>query len=184
MKKLASKRAFTLIELLVAMSIIGIILTGVSTLNFSRIWNQQKLETFTNKIISNIETVRNNALIWKWTTSDLDIPPAWRVIIPAWTDTEVEVSYSWATWSPLVEYNININNDFQIQDLQCSNLSQTNTGAITWNWEIIITWAELYIPTSICPLPNNQLLQFTTSYKWLSRQVSINTVSWLIEIKK
>ncbi|USN58466.1 MAG: prepilin-type N-terminal cleavage/methylation domain-containing protein [Candidatus Peribacteria bacterium] len=59
------RRGFTLIEILVAISIISILSIGASQVNWSRISEAQKIDSYRGDIKTAIEEVRNNALIGK-----------------------------------------------------------------------------------------------------------------------
>ena len=58
-----NNNAFTIIELLVAIVIVIIITLSGSNIAFRAISDKQNLEISTNKIISEIERIRNNSLI-------------------------------------------------------------------------------------------------------------------------
>ena len=59
----------TLIELTVVIAIFWIIIVWLSRINYNTNINKQKFEDFNNQIVTNIETVRNNAINWKWVLS-------------------------------------------------------------------------------------------------------------------
>lgn len=77
------KSAFTLIELMIVIVLIGIIFLMFGNMNLNYMWDKQKAEQFANKIISEIETVRNNALVGRaikvW--NEYKIPNHWSIII-------------------------------------------------------------------------------------------------------
>lgn len=76
MKKI--KKGFTLIELMIVIAMIGIIFVWMRNINFNYMSDRQKAEQFANKIISQIETARNNAMIGRSVTD----PDTWEKIIP------------------------------------------------------------------------------------------------------
>jgi len=49
---------------MVAIAIIGIIALWATSFNFNKVSNGEKLKIFNNNIVSNIETIRNNSLMW------------------------------------------------------------------------------------------------------------------------
>lgn len=55
--------AFTLIELLLVIALIVIMTLGGMSLNFNTLTDEQNLNIFTNKIKTNFEEIRNNALL-------------------------------------------------------------------------------------------------------------------------
>jgi len=71
--------AFTLIELLVVISIITILALWISQISFTTMWDKQKLDTTVARIVSNIETVRWNALMWKWIWDQLTVPESYQI---------------------------------------------------------------------------------------------------------
>jgi len=58
------KKAFTLIELLVWISVMSIIILWVTSIDYNRLSQDQKLDIFTNDVKSNFERIRNNSLAW------------------------------------------------------------------------------------------------------------------------
>ncbi len=77
------KKAFTLIEIMLVLVIIWLILVAFSSISLYNLSDKQKWEILTNQIISQIETTRNNALIWKVMNNN---------IVKSW---KVELSSSW-----------------------------------------------------------------------------------------
>ena len=69
-----NNNAFTIVELLVAIVVVIIITLSWSNIAFRAISDKQNLEISTNKIISEIERVRNNSLIWKGIWTNLEVP--------------------------------------------------------------------------------------------------------------
>ncbi|MBB1564907.1 hypothetical protein HG430_002600 [Candidatus Gracilibacteria bacterium] len=59
------KNAFTIIELVVVITLIIIIVFGLNSLNFGKLSDLQKSDIFSNKIIGELENVRNDALVGK-----------------------------------------------------------------------------------------------------------------------
>lgn len=60
-----NKNAFTLVELMVIIVLIIIIILWIKSINFNKLSNEQKSEIFANRIISIIETFRDEDLTWK-----------------------------------------------------------------------------------------------------------------------
>lgn len=60
-----SKKWFTLVELLVVIALIMIILLWMNSWNFNKLSNEQRAEKFANRIISEIEELRDNMISWK-----------------------------------------------------------------------------------------------------------------------
>ena len=85
-------KAFTLIEILVAIALLAIIWLWFANYNFSSMWDRQTLESFTNKIISNFETLRTNALVWKWAWENFVAPEYREISFSTWNNW-FETSY-------------------------------------------------------------------------------------------
>ena len=60
-----NKKAFTLIELVIVLALIGLFLLFTNPFNFNILSNEQKSEIFANKIISTLETSRDEAITGK-----------------------------------------------------------------------------------------------------------------------
>jgi len=167
-------KAFTIVELLIAIAIIWIIVIWVSNLNFSNISDKQRMDSFYYKIKSEIETVKNNSLIWKAIDSSMTVPKEWKIDFASGS-TNINISYSWATW---INYkNINIEKLYKIKGIKCS---PSNSILATWNtWSLIINWINLSL--SWCSSPNDKTLIITTWYKEFEKKLEINTVSWVLK---
>ncbi|MCH2189067.1 prepilin-type N-terminal cleavage/methylation domain-containing protein, partial [Candidatus Gracilibacteria bacterium] len=59
------KTGFTLVEILVAISVLAIIILGVSNIQLKSISDGQRVESFAYRIVNHYELIRNNALIGK-----------------------------------------------------------------------------------------------------------------------
>lgn len=182
MKK--NKNWFTLMELIVVIAIIWVLTIWASRISFNSQIDNQNLEMFTNSIFSNIETIRNNSLLWKWmwTWTTMIYPEKWVVNISKTWSWKIENFYqSWWISYNYKEININFINDFsKISEIKCRD--------INWNWyEIInnidIEFSGKNITLSWCTYPNDKLLELTTNYKSFSKTIKLSKVTWLIEKK-
>ncbi len=167
------KKAFTLIELLVVIAIIWIIILWASSLNFNAMSDKQKSNWFFYKIKTNIETIQNNALIWKailvW--GDLEVPKKWRIDFNnSWSGKIV--SYYSIDWINFVEYNKILPKQFY-EIIVKNNSLQLNT-----TWSILIVWWNLSL-TWITS--SRKELEIKTRYKNFEKIFTINTISWVIE---
>lgn len=182
MKKNLSKKVggFTLIELMVAISLIAIVVIWWYNLDFNRLSWRQRLEIFSNKVISNIETIRNNALLWKWAWINLDIPPEWKIDISSANSWSLSVSFlSWATWYSFPENSLITNRPYQIDNIQCVSLNHTNTWSfLGWTWTIIVSKWDLSL--SWCSDSNNKIIKFDTIFTKDDFTIEVNTLNWLI----
>lgn len=172
---------FTLIELMVVITIIWILALWISNVNFRAMSDGQKLKTYTNNIINNIETIRNNALMWKWVTSDLIVPPSWKIDFGFSWSWSISTFYSWATWVPYSEFDTNFSDYYSIDSIRCLTLDWTEDNNLSV-WEV---WS-VYIKQNILDLSwdcldTSKILEITTAYKWFTNKFSVNTVNWLVE---
>ena len=176
---------------MVVIALISIIILGATRVDFNRSSNQQKLAIFTNEIVSKIETVRNNALIWKGIGIDVETPDQWRIIIWNTSPGSIETSYyTWGSWTNSDEYSVNPDSFYEITDLNCISLDNNITEAAAGNRALYIDGNELALsefnttptPPSTCSNNGFKILEFTTSYRNLTKTVRINTLSWLIEV--
>ena len=172
---------FTLIELMVVIALIAMIILGATRIDFNRSSNQQKLAIFTGDIVSKIETVRNNALIGKWIWTDVETPESWDLIISDTSSWSLETRYSlWGRTIDSEEYSVTPDNFYSIWNLRCIQLDGTTSEIISPDATITIDGSNMIL--SWCSNDNFKILEFTTSYRQWNQSVSINTLSWLVEV--
>ena len=175
---------FTLIELLVVIAIISILALWINSINWNSLSDRQKISIFNNKIMSNIESIRNNALVWRWVWNSLLVPKKWKIDFSPAPNSWVKVSYLneedyWISYNSL---NIFPKKFYSIKSLKCldlrENLSQTwEILSQTWTIEIQSGKMSLFW----CPSKYHKKLKIVSGYKWFEESFSINVVSWLIE---
>lgn len=185
-----NKNAFSLIELVVVIGLITFIALTATSLNFQWLSDKQKLEIFSNRIITQIEAIRNDALVWKnlyditkkiW-FEDIE---QWEIAINKTTATlEVTAYPRQKDISEVKEPRIVTTNKAsaweKIEALKCN-----------WAWweksidsaKIVFEWTKTAkVIWEDCN--ENSILQFELSYskeKWI---IEFDPVSWLVEIKK
>ena len=185
-----NKNAFSLIELVVVIGLITFIALTATSLNFQWLSDKQKLEIFSNRIITQIEAIRNDALVWKnlydktkkiW-FEDIE---QWEIAINKTTATlEVTAYPKQKDISEVKEPRIVTTNKVstweKIEALKCN-----------WAWweksidsvKIVFEWTKTAkVIWEDCN--ENSILQFELSYskeKWI---IEFDPVSWLVEIKK
>ena len=185
-----NKNAFSLIELVVVIGLITFIALTATSLNFQWLSDKQKLEIFSNRIITQIEAIRNDALVWKnlyditkkiW-FEDIE---QWEIAINKTTATlEVTAYPRQKDISEVKEPRIVTTNKAsaweKIEALKCN-----------WAWweksidsaKIVFEWTKTAkVIWEDCN--ENSILQFELSYskeKWI---IEFDPVSWLIETKK
>ena len=140
---------FTLIELMVWIAIVSILLLWVSNINFNTITNQEKLRDFNNWIITNIETVRNYALLWKWESVSTIIPESWHIdIAKVWSWWYMSTSYNsgWTLYSS-PQFYINFTWWYIIESIRCLEYDNTEIHLFDettdWIWSLIFKWGNI-----------------------------------------
>ena len=171
---------FTLIELMVVIAIIWILAIWATKFNFNKLSNSEKLKNFNSSIVSNIEYIRNNALMWRSVNASLFVPGYWRIDFSKSWSWKMLVSYSGWTYP---ERNIIFTWGYYINSINCFKIDKTPLGTsltgtlfISWN---TITWSW----AGSCNTPNNKIIEIITWYREFTWSILINTVSWLIEKK-
>lgn len=170
---------FTLIELMVWISIITIIIIASSKIDFNKMSDRQKANIFASNIRSDIETVKNYALIWKWIGTGLTVPDEWKISISTNNSWTLETSYL-SLWvrNRLDEYSINWDTFNKIKELSCEKLDWSSVlamtgGTIIFNsWNMTLTW---------CTNNIHKIINIKTSYKNFENNLSLNTVNWVIK---
>ena len=177
-----NKNAFSLIELVVVIGLITFIALTATSLNFQWLSDKQKLEIFSNRIITQIEAIRNDALVWKNWFEDIE---QWEIAINKTTATlEITAYPRQKDISEVKEPRIVTTNKAsvweKIEALKCN-----------WAWweksidsaKIVFEWTKTAkVIWEDCN--ENSILQFELSYskeKWI---IEFDPVSWLIETKK
>lgn len=176
-----NKKWFTLVELLVWMALIIILFMWITTISFKASSDKQKLEIFWNKIISKIETVRSNDLIWRW------IIQSWVLVNPDSWKIELSLSWSWNIksyyydWTTYVEHDeVVFENLYNINRIVCEhpvNESQILTIAQTWaiifeKWKYSIWWDCLANSTEL-----SINIQFSSGVS----EITFNAINWLLK---
>ena len=180
MKKNKILTAFTLIELMVIIVIIWILIVGWSQINLNTITDKNKIEIFTNSIISQFETIRNDTLLWKWVDSNVWVPDAWKITFDtSWTGT-IKPSYLSGSWINYPSKNIIPDDFYSISDINCLDISKNfvSSGSIT---EVHIQWNNFTLSGDCTSA--EKILEFTTNFRNESKVVQINTLNWLIEVQ-
>lgn len=183
MQKINNK-GFTLIELLVVIAIITIMTIWASSMNFNTTSDKQNLDRHMIKIVSYIETIRNNALLGKWIWVNLEVPNSYKIdfSLNDWWKTQWYYTDSWSiehvldfmtpptfSWSTL-EY---------IKNIECVKLNW-DADALSTTWSILITWSNLQL--GWCPEDSHKILQLNITRKAETESIQINTVTWLIKV--
>lgn len=181
---------FTLIELLVVITIIWIMALWISSISFNFTSNREKLRDFNYKITSNIESIRNNSLIWKWVGPSLIVPNSWQIdFIKTWTWGKILTYYkTGASLTAYPEYDIEFQKWYSFDSIRCLQLDwvvlETFSWATSWTGHLYIKWSSIFWSWSaFCNNINTRILEINTRYIGFTWSILINTVSWMIEKK-
>ncbi len=185
-----NKNAFSLIELVVVIGLITFIALTATSLNFQWLSDKQKLEIFSNRIITQIEAIRNDALVWKNlydTTKKI-----WFEDIEQW---EIEINKTTATLEvtayPKQKDISEVKEPRIVTTNKVSTWEKIEALKCNWAWweksidsvKIVFEWTKTAkVIWEDCN--ENSILQFELSYskeKWI---IEFDPVSWLVEIKK
>ena len=183
MKKLLDKpKAFTLIEILVVITILSIIAFATGNFNFERLWNSENSKILQNKVINQIESARNKALLGKWVDNSWTLvnPESWSVILTSTSTTttpptqgkiEVEYKISWILTS----------NNYYTYNFQTTPLEEIKIKCWgnTKNSEII-TFTGNEIKATHC---ENNPIEITTSYQNIENTFKFDPVSGVVTRK-
>jgi len=169
-----TKRAFTLSEVLVVIAIIWILALVGTRLDFSRISIKQEINTKVIEIESIVTEVRNNALIWKWFGTPVEIPTDWDIIVENNTSSgSIEVYASGALYKSWV-----VPENMAIQDILCQNFNGTSQSVASAT--LSFTGSELDITNWCNPSNNHKILSIIYGQTSLTWSISVNTTTGVI----
>lgn len=170
--------AFTVMELLVVITIIITIVIWASNINFNSSTNKQKLEIFTNKIISKIETIRTNDLVWKaeinWT--ELKVPERWILEVSNQNYWKL-VTKTEKNWIIKIVDELEIEEWYSIKEVSCSTNDWTFNTTDKWiiifeKWQYKLDWVN-------CNSGENKI-KIKTKFLANESNIYFDIVNWLI----
>jgi len=175
-----TKKAFTLIELVTAIAIIAIVGISFTRINFARLSSEQKLDIFTNEIITHIETARDFSLTGKGIGGWIVTPDEWIMEITTSWSGRILTTYSWSINGIYNDLSWATQNGYELKSIRCEKLDSTNealtsTGTITIRgWDMSLTG---------CSDNFFRKLLITTTYRWADNLIEVNTLNNVIEQK-
>lgn len=181
MKK--NKKWLTLIEILVVVALIWILAVGLSKINFNPLMDKQKSLAFSDEIINNIESLRNNSLYWKWVGSgSFTHPTKWviSVLTGSWQDNFQAKYTTWAWLQIDDNYRVNFIPHAEINKMVCYNTTKTLSWS-TNSLDIEISWSTISL--SGCTF-SWTIAEISAKYKQFEQSIWINTISGVIEKKE
>ncbi|MDD3145645.1 MAG: prepilin-type N-terminal cleavage/methylation domain-containing protein [Candidatus Gracilibacteria bacterium] len=176
---------FTIIELLVAIAIVVTIVIGSNNISFKYVSDKQNLEIFTNKVISEIERIRNNSLIGKGIGTNLDVPEKWKIEFNSgWNGTSsgniVSSYYDGTSW--INENNLKMDKLIEIKKVKCidvngviSSLTSSQTGAILFEGGKYSLTGSVFCPS------NYSNIEIETMSKLFTGSINFDIVTGLIK---
>jgi len=188
-------KGFTLTELLIVVALISIMTIWAMNMNFD-ISDREKLAMFDNEIMTQIEEVRDFALIWKWITDswNLVIPDRWKVTLSPWfwankwkVTSEYFLTNAWA-WTIYKEYDVQ--DPFVIEKLTCRQLNNTDTynDLPSVNDDVVLTfkWQDISVTSTNldCQDEIKEVILGTDIQKLSQWKIIINRLSWVIQREK
>ena len=176
-----NKNAFTLIELLLVIFLIIMWIIWTSSLNFNLLTDKQKLENFVNRANIEFEEIQSNALLWKWIWATLENPDKWKIeFLSSWT-WNIKIYYK--IWYWILYKNIEVEKDYNIEDIICSSLDWTFTWSIwSWTWIIEIEWSSLVLTWACSDIRFKKIKTIFNLNNIHKKTFEINTVNWLSKI--
>lgn len=184
MKK--NNKAFTLVEIMIAVVIIWIIWVWIASYDFNAMWDRQKLEAFTNKIVWEFEAIRTNALIWRWVWDDLLAPLYWELNFWIWnkwleakyyfTEDELE---EWESFSVFTIPEL-----YSIEQIICTQSAKNWENWWLWEsetWAVRFKWSTYSLERDCNNNNTYQKVSLKIKYKDYFEVIEFNTINWLIE---
>lgn len=150
-------------------------------LDFSRIWNSQRIEIFNTKILNHYETVRNNALLGKWIDTTIDVPDSWKIQYSTDWIWSINSQYSTGSWIDFNEFTPSIPEKHSIENIACFDLNN-NDADNTWTQaEIIFDWNDITLGWKCTSAA--RILQFETHFLDHVQTFRINVLNGTMDIK-
>ncbi len=176
-----SKKAFTVMELLVVITVMIIIVIWATNVNFNTSTTKQRLEIFTNRIVSEIETIRTNDLVGRAELegSNLEIPERWIIEFSSDNNWKMETKLVNNLWNTKVIKTLNIEDWYSIDEIWCTHPTTGNYN-ITDNASIFFEKWKYYLNWIGCQWWHN-LITIKTFFNWVDQEISFDIINWLIK---
>jgi len=189
-------KGFTLMELLVVITIIWIMTIWAMNMKFD-ISDREKLAMFDNEIITQIEQIRDFALIWKWVldgSNRLVVPDRWDIVLSPsdWGTSKWKIVsryYLDSSNTNTVYKEYDAKNPFLIETITCKELDNTdNDIANNENVTLIFKWSKISLDTTTnpanCQDEIKEIILSTDILKKVQWKITINKLSWVIQREK
>lgn len=180
-----NKKAFTLIELVIVLALIGLFLLFTNPFNFNALSNEQKSEIFTNKIITTLETSRDEAITGKayrktdWSFEEISFT---RLYFFKWnSEKKIETYYFKNNNTALFLNNIKLPEEWEIEKIFYNDKTYEATKIIitlynNWKIETTINWENL-------PRISWKIF-FIVNHNNARNKITFDLVSWLATKEK
>ena len=173
-----NKKAFTLIELVIVLALIGLFLLFTNPFNFNILSNEQKSEIFANKIISTLETSRDETITGKaYRKDDWSFEEIFSTNLEYGKNKKViENEYKRKNNEKISSSSIKLPDEWEIEKIYYNDNSNEATKIIiglynNWKIEIFKNWENL-------PKINWKIF-FVVNYKNARNKITFDLVSWL-----
>lgn len=173
-----NKKAFTLIELVIVLALIGLFLLFTNPFNFNILSNEQKSEIFANKIISTLETSRDETITGKaYRKDDWSFEEIFSTNLEFGKNKKViENEYKRKNNEKISSSSIKLPDEWEIEKIYYNDNSNEATKIIiglynNWKIEIFKNWENL-------PKINWKIF-FVVNYKNARNKITFDLVSWL-----
>lgn len=153
-------------------------------LDFSRIWNSQRIEIFNTKILNHYETVRNNALLGKWIDTTIDVPDSWKIQYSTTSGWNINSQYTLdngINWVNFNELTPNIPEKHSIENIACFDLNNYDADNTWTQAEIIFDWNDITLGWKCTSAA--RILQFETHFLDHVQTFRINVLNGTMDIK-
>lgn len=178
-----NKKAFTLIELVIVLALIGLFLLFTNPFNFNILSNEQKSEIFANKIISTLETSRDETITGKaYRKDDWSFEEIFSTNLEFGKNKKViENEYKRKNNEKISSSSIKLPDEWEIEKIYYNDNSNEATKIIiglynNWKIEIFKNWENL-------PKINWKIF-FVVNYKNARNKITFDLVSWLATKEK
>jgi len=141
-------------------------------------WSSQKLEIFTNSIITHIETIRNNSLLWKWIWQELNTPEKWRIEFSRSPSNIITKYFDGNDWNNY--HNIVFRENYDIKEIRCWTTVINDESLNTWTWSIIFDQIN---STIYWDCEDNSNIEIDITNKSNNTTIEFNSLNWLIKVK-
>ena len=180
------KKAFTLMELVIVLALIGLFLLFTNPFNFNALSNEQKSEIFANKIITTLETSRDETITGKayrkddWSFEEIYLTHLH--FFRSNSEKKIQTYYFDKNQTKILSMNnVKLPDEWEIEKIYYNDNSNEATKIIiglynNWKIEIFKNWENL-------PKISWKIF-FVVNYNNARNKITFDLVSWLATKEK